>query len=478
MIIRNSSAGIFPKKLSAILFVLSIFTFSAFPWRSCKEDVGRIFYSQIGQPLEGVYTNMNVPQIAASSSSSFPRCCCMGSGPTAMCWPPPNVTGGRAYKILWHSNQYGLRGTEIALFDYAAAFEDLLCGVSHVNSFEPGVLDRVLNRRPQSPALSLESLSKFKTRFPGRTHLLATNERSELTSLINDVSPDAFYAIQAGNRGHTLVWPTPEKDGPVKTLLHAVFSGNEPHFDSYAVVSDSVERSAGIPVVHHMAYLNPKLISLPSLRKDLGIPTNARVFCRHGGSETMNIMFARDAVCSHSKEFPNDYFLFLGTSPVDCERNHQNIIHLPKTANVTYKQQFLNSCNACLHARDDGETFGLSVAECSMSGLPVITFCSPPAGAKFHLKVLKDEAILYCDSVQLLLTLKEFDVIKARKKREVFMTLYKDFSPGPIMLEFMINFGILDDFMSIVNPHGMSWWGKCEPFLQDNLSYVSTRSMI
>jgi hypothetical protein len=74
----------------------------------------------------------------------------MGSGPSAMCWPPPNVTGGRTYKILWHSNQFGVRGTEIALFDYAAAFEDLLCGVSHIQSFQPNFLNRGQQLDPKS----------------------------------------------------------------------------------------------------------------------------------------------------------------------------------------------------------------------------------------------------------------------------------------------------------------------------------------
>jgi hypothetical protein len=463
------------KRIFPIVIGICILTVTT--WRSCTDGVGRIFYSQIGRPLEGVYANMNVPEISRSSLQ-LPRCCCMGSGPSAMCWPPPNVTGGRAYKILWHSNQFGLRGTEIALFDYASAFEDLLCGVSHVETFKPAVLDSILKREPLSSTFLMESHQKFKNRFPGRTHLLASNERSELASLIKEVSPDVFYAIQAGNIGHTLVWPTPEKGGHVKTLLHAVFSGNEPHFDRYAVVSDSVERSAGIPVVHHMAYLEPHLLALPNLRIDLGIPRNARVFCRHGGADTMNIMFVRDAICSHANEFPNDYFLFLGTNPEDCEKRYKNIIHVPKTANVTYKQQFLNSCNACVHARSDGETFGLSVAECSLSGLPVITYCDPPEGATFHLKVLKENALPYCNSVQFLMILKDFDVMEMRKKRDVFMKLYKEFSPGPIMLEFMVNFGILDDFMSIVNPRGMSWWGKCEPFFQDNLAYMSTRRLV
>ena len=384
----------------------------------------------------------------------------MGMGPTARCWPPPAVAGGRAYKILWHSNQFGPRGTEVAMYDYAVSFEEFLCGVSHVETFGD---ERLVNRMPYPD--SLISLPKFEKRFPGRTHLLMRNGNTEVDELIANLSVDAFYAIQYGTRAGTVVWPTPEKGGKVKTLLHAVFDGNEPHFDSYAVVGDTVARAAGVPVVHHLTYASPALLELPGLRGEWGVPPDARVFCRHGGPSTMDIGFVRDAMCTHAAAFPNDFFVLLGTDAAGCDGLHKNIIHLPKSTDMAYKQQFLNSCNACLHARSDGETFGLGVAECTMSGLPVMTFCSPPGGASFHIQTLGKEGMLYCDSAQLLDLLKNFDVSAARAKKDTYMQLYAAFGPGATMLEFVTNFGILEDFMKVTNPNNAGWQGKCEPFI-------------
>lgn len=383
----------------------------------------------------------------------------MGGGTTARCWPPPNVAGGRPYTILWHSNQFGPRGTEVAMYDYAAYFEEYLCGVSHVVTFgAESLVSRVARD-------AFASKQKFESRFPGRTHLLMRNGNTEVDELIANVSADAFYTIQYGTRGMTAVRPSPEKGGKVVTLLHAVFDGQEPHFDSYATIGDSVPRLSNVPVVYHMVAVSPALLNLPGLRGEWGLPPDARVFCRHGGRGTFSIDFVREAICDHAATHPADFFLLLGTDAVKCELEHKNIIHLPTTTDLTYKQRFLNSCNACIHARIDGETFGLGVAECTATGLPVITFGGPPESASFHLRVLGGEGMIYCDAPTLLEILDGFDIAAAKAKREVYKELYSAFEPGPIMLQFVTNFGILDRFMSIANPNKMSWEGRCEPFL-------------
>ena len=77
----------------------------------------------------------------------------------------------------------------------------------------------------------------------------------------------------------------------------------------------------------------------------------------------------------HAGEFPNDVFLLLNTDPAACESQHpSSFIHLPVNTNMTYKNRFLATCDACIHGRNGGETFGLAVAECAAAGLPVITF--------------------------------------------------------------------------------------------------------
>lgn len=57
------------------------------------------------------------------------------------------------------------------------------------------------------------------------------------------------------------------------------------------------------------------------------------------------------------------------------------------------KSKFINTCDAMIHARMDGETFGLAVAEFSMHNKPVLTFGRGTDWA--HIEILKDKALVY-----------------------------------------------------------------------------------
>ena len=103
------------------------------------------------------------------------------------------------------------------------------------------------------------------------------------------------------------------------------------------------------------------------------------------------------------------------------------------------------SCNACVHGRADGETFGLAVAECAQAGLPIFTFAHPPSDAAFHIKVLGREAKLYEGKLDLLAQLRSFDVPAERARAHVYRTLYDRFNAAVVMRTFLIAFDLLVD---------------------------------
>ena len=70
---------------------------------------------------------------------------------------------------------------------------------------------------------------------------------------------------------------------------------------------------------------------------------------------------------------------------------HPKIIYLNLNIDLIYKVKFINTCNAMIHARIDGETFGLSIGEFSIKNKPIIT-C--PCGHLEHI-ILNNKAILY-----------------------------------------------------------------------------------
>ena len=106
------------------------------------------------------------------------------------------------------------------------------------------------------------------------------------------------------------------------------------------------------------------------------------------------------------------------------KRNKANIV-----SDIEEKVKFINSCDAMIHARIDGETFGLAVGEFSYLNKPVITF---KGGLdQNHLMILKERGLYYTDYnslIDILLNLKQsnFDVT----------SLVTQFSPSNVMERF------------------------------------------
>lgn len=284
-------------------------------------------------------------------------------------------------RIAFHSNQLCLRGTEIALYDYAHYNETLLGNESVI------ITDR------NSPFHDLKAIEKFSKRF----RIFCYDHVSQLDDMIASAEAQLLYCIKAGVKDQVV-------SKQVKTVVHAVFKYYEPHGDVYAYVSEwlSQHMSKGAcPFVPHM-------IDLPvindDLRTELGIPQDAVVFGRHGGRETFDLTFAQEAVVETAQRDPGRVFLFLNTDRFGPEL--PNLKFLEGTADTTYKVRFINSCDAMLHARQSGETFGLAVGEFSSRNKPVITWSE--SAERAHLDILSDRALKFRDKESLQSILSNF----------------------------------------------------------------------
>ena len=160
----------------------------------------------------------------------------------------------------------------------------------------------------------------------------------------------------------------------VFNAVHAMFPTGEFHGDAFAFVSPWVSRVMTGRLDSFVPHWVPRLDFGQSLRPSLGIPEGARVFGRHGAKDTFNIPFVQRAVVQHARRCSGDHFLFLNTEPIPGSAYLPNIHYLPATYDATEKAAFLASCDAMLHARWHGETFGLAVAEFAVLGKPVLTF--------------------------------------------------------------------------------------------------------
>jgi hypothetical protein len=175
----------------------------------------------------------------------------------------------------------------------------------------------------------------------------------------------------------------------------------------------------------------PQLESKVGLRESLGISTKARVFGRHGGWDTFNIPFARKTVAQHARQNPEDHFVFLNTEPIRETESLANVHYLGATANPEEKAIFLATCDAMLHARLHGETFGLAVGEFAVLGKPVITFADSRERA--HLEMLGRQSLQYRHADELIKILRDF------RPHRTQGTEYEIFNEPKIVMELFQN---------------------------------------
>jgi len=268
--------------------------------------------------------------------------------------------------IAFWENELCERGTSIALFDYAHFNETIL----HNKSI-------VIYRRSQSND-NESVIRKFASRFP----LFAIDSISEVDPILESNSCDLLYVIKSG-----------EYDGrisrKVKTVVHCVFNMFSPHGHVYAAVSPYVKRPPTVPAI-----VVPHMVHLPdhnrNLRERLGIPTEAVVYGRHGGYAQFDIPFVQKTVANVASKHPNIYFLFMNTRPFT--ENIPNILYLDKEIDLDKKVEFINTCDAMIWGRSDGETFGLSIAEFSIKNKPVFAM---KIGEPAHVYLLGNKGIWY-----------------------------------------------------------------------------------
>lgn len=311
--------------------------------------------------------------------------------------------------ILFHSNQLASRGTEVALYDYAHYNEVLLKNKSIIIS-------------PKHGNHSTSAIEKFSKRFGN----IIFYENGFLQEEAQKTSAEVFYAIKPGEKDGIMV------EG-MKNCMHVVFKNNDPHGDVYAYVSEwlAIEASNGKhPYVPHMINL-PKTDK--NLREKLGIPQNATIVGRHGGETTFDIKFAQKAVENAASKRNDLYFLFLGTKQFGgnwFRKRSERIIFLPETTNLEGKSIFINTCDAMLHARAQGESFGLSVGEFSIFNKPVISYSG--SNEKAHIFELKEKGIYYSSQKELEKILLGFEP-QPSKNWDAYS---EKFSPESVMKKF------------------------------------------
>jgi hypothetical protein len=106
----------------------------------------------------------------------------------------------------------------------------------------------------------------------------------------------------------------------------------------------------------------------------------------------------------------------------------ENVLFINPTINLEEKVAFINTCDAMIHARERGETFGLSIGEFSIKNKPIITYSLSPE--RSHIEILGNKGLYYQDYnslIQILLNISHTDV----KYKD--WNQYRDYTPEKVM---------------------------------------------
>ena len=279
-------------------------------------------------------------------------------------------------RIAFHSSYLGYRGTEVALMDYARGAQEVL----GQQAFFLMPWAEAADRHPVA--------ARMREIAPLRFYRSA----DEREGILREEGADFFYGIKNG-------WNDGVYSQRVPTGIHAIFRESEFHGDIYAYVSSWLSDV----MAHGQAEWVPHMVRLGEaegdLRTEWNIEPEATVFGRHGGDDSFDIPWVRQLVVETARKNSDVWFLFLNTRPFPGAFGLPNIRFLPATADPVRKRRFLNSCDAMLHGRQRGETFGLSCLEFAMLGKPVLTYGASPERA--HLEILGDRAVTYQNAEEL-----------------------------------------------------------------------------
>lgn len=320
-------------------------------------------------------------------------------------------------KIAFILEHLLVRGTEVATFDYADFNETLLGNESYIVFLNNEKIQWAFNEDHSSEVHKL-----FVSRF-GADRFFECRSIEEANLVLMNQNIDMVYWQANGARDERIAQLCK------KTAVHAIFTFPHWQGDAFAAISKWLgQRSVISPSVSYI--VRPPCDTTSTLHDMLNIPRDAVVFGRSGGYYTFDIGYVKQAIERLAQDHKDWYFIFLNTEKFSTL---PNVLFLEKTWDTNLKERFINTCDAMIHARSDGETFGLACAEFSVRNKPIITCLS---GDLAHLDILGDKALVYRNQSECINHLKFCAHYKKRLRSKDWDAYSKDYSPEAIMKQF------------------------------------------
>lgn len=265
-------------------------------------------------------------------------------------------------KVLFHCEQLNYRGTTNSVYDYAHYNQEILGN-------ESIIIYSATNPEGKDTGSVSDVVDKFKSKF----QVLQYNSNEHLNEVASKY--DFCYSQRAGLRTDMKgIVKLPIVDS-TRFGVHCVFQYHDPHGDVYAYISEwlanNVAKTYNAPVRPFVPYV----VELPppnyDVRAAAGIPKDKLVFGRHGGFKTFDIPFVKNVIARIVSERDDIVFMFLNTEPFI---NHPNVLFVNPVFDRQGISNFVSACDAMLHGRDLGESFGLAISEFLFHDKPVLAW--------------------------------------------------------------------------------------------------------
>lgn len=305
--------------------------------------------------------------------------------------------------VAFHSNELNIRGTNVAMYDYAVYNETILGNKSYILS---------------NANSDLSALNKFKNRF----EVFLYNKFEDTFRFVKEKNIKYVYYIKAGDNDGKEIPET-------KSLIHAVFSNKDIHGDSYAYVSKWLANKMEMPenYVPHIVNMSK---ATKNYRSKLGISDSSIIIGRHGGYTEFDLPFVYTAIYNTLAVRDDIYFLFMNTKSFG--QKHKNIIHIQGTYDIQHKSDFINTCDYMIHGRNMGESFGLAISEFLYHDKPVISWNN--GNDKNHIEMLGNKGIWYNNEKDLIYVLT--NLTTNNKPVRYYKSIVDEFSPVNVMEQF------------------------------------------
>jgi len=309
-----------------------------------------------------------------------------------------------------HVHHFSIRGSEIALYDYACYINTYLDHIVYIIVPEN-------HKEHRHPTTGLTYDKSIHDKFLNSFNVC---EYTDLNETLTQIKADIFYTLKSGEKDHII-------SNNATNIIHCVFQCNEEnkHGDIYGCISENINK-CNAPVVPHICH------SLPQIKEKLHESDSKYVFGCYGGYESFDIEFVHKAI-KHIVDTRNDIsFIFMN---INKFIDHPLVKFYDKMTSLEDKSKFINSCDAMIHARSVGESFGMAISEFTTLQTPIITWKHEgepnPHEDLHHISVLQETGIYYKNEEDLINIFTNFN-----DYRRVPNDYSKIFTPEKVMAKF------------------------------------------